>query len=94
MTEDQNADTGRPRGGIELPLPGMAEGRAYEDAVEHETVADVDYEDNELHAAGRTCARCGRAIRPEDDVRRTASGAYEHEFCQMSVDPGPVATDR
>ncbi len=38
-------------------------------------------ETNELHSGGWTCARCGRTIGPEDDVRRTVSGAYEHEAC-------------
>jgi len=42
---------------------------------------DADYESNELHAGGKTCPRCGRLIGPGDDARRTASGAYQHEFC-------------
>jgi len=42
----------------------------------------ADLESNELHASGRTCARCGRTIKPDEDVRRTASGAYQHDFCQ------------
>ncbi len=91
MTEDPSSYADRPQRDVDLPRPGLAEGSAYEEAVEHEARADVDFEENELHAAGKTCARCGRAIRPEEDVRRTASGAYEHEFCGISVDPGPRA---
>ena len=41
----------------------------------------TDFEENELHADGQTCARCGRAIAPGEEVRRTASGGYQHEYC-------------
>jgi len=41
----------------------------------------LDLEGNELHATGQTCARCGQAITADQDVRRTASGAYQHEIC-------------
>ncbi len=92
MTEEQTPRSDRPPGGIDLPQPGTEAGRAYEEAADHQVDPNADFESNELHAAGRTCARCGRVIRPEDDVRRTASGAYEHEYCQISVDPGPGAT--
>jgi hypothetical protein len=49
--------------------------------VEHETYGDTDFEENELHAEGQTCPRCGRAIAAGDEVRRTASGGYQHEYC-------------
>ncbi len=76
----------KPGAGFDQPL-GEEEGRRYEEAVEHQTYTDVDFEDNELRAAGQRCARCGRVIAPEDDVRRTASGGFEHEVC-----PGPPLT--
>jgi predicted RNA-binding Zn-ribbon protein involved in translation (DUF1610 family) len=53
-----------------------------EEAGEHLVSPGIDLESNELHASGRTCPRCGQKFLPEDDVRRTASGAYQHEFCQ------------
>jgi hypothetical protein len=80
MTEGETSGTSSQPEGYEPPRPGDEEGRRWEEAVEHEAT-EVDFEDNELHAAGRTCVRCGRVITPEDDVRRTASGAYEHEDC-------------
>ena len=61
-------------------LAGEEEGRQWQEAAEHQAT-DVDFEDNELRAAGRTCVRCGRVIAPEDDVRRTVSGDYQHEVC-------------
>jgi hypothetical protein len=76
----------KPGAGFDQPL-GEEEGRRYEEAVEHETYTDVDFEDNELRAAGQRCVRCGRVIAPEADVRRTASGGWEHEVC-----PGPPLT--
>ena len=45
------------------------------------TYAGTDFEENELHAVGQTCARCGRAIAAGEEVRRTASGGYQHEYC-------------
>jgi hypothetical protein len=76
----------KPGAGFDQPL-GEEEGRRYEEAVEHETYTDVDFEDNALHAAGQRCVRCGRVIAPGDDVRRTASAGFEHEVC-----PGPPLT--
>jgi hypothetical protein len=73
--------TDRPAGGVDLPLPGIKSARDLEDAEEHLVDADADLDSNELHAGGQACARCGRAILPGDDVRRTASGAYQHEVC-------------
>jgi hypothetical protein len=34
-------------------------------------------------ASGRVCARCGKGIRPGEDVRRTASGSFQHELCGL-----------
>ena len=67
--------------GYRLRNPNEEAGSRLEDEVEHETDVNVDFEENELHAAGQTCTRCGRAIGPGDIVRRTASGGYQHEVC-------------
>ena len=66
---------------FDLRNPNEEEGRRLEEAVEHETYGHTDFEENELHAEGQTCPRCGRAIAPGDEVRRTASGGYQHEVC-------------
>jgi hypothetical protein len=65
----------------DLRNPNEEEGRRLEEAVEHETRGEEDFEENELHADGQMCARCGRALGPRDEVRRTASGGYQHEYC-------------
>jgi hypothetical protein len=93
MTQDPSAGAGRQYGGVNRPSAAEQEGRAYEEAVEHEAVSGIDFEEHELHATGRTCVRCGQVITPEQDVRRTASGAYEHEFCPAAPgrpEPGAV----
>jgi hypothetical protein len=41
----------------------------------------VQPEDNELHAAGQVCARCGKVITAREDVRRGADGHFVHETC-------------
>jgi hypothetical protein len=81
MHEEQTPRTDRPAEGVDLPLPGIKTAHDIQAAQEHLVDADADLEANELHAGGQACARCGRAIRPQDDVRRTASGAYRHEVC-------------
>jgi hypothetical protein len=39
------------------------------------------HDDNEAHAPGEICARCGRAIEPGDEVRRRADGTWVHQVC-------------
>lgn len=38
-------------------------------------------EDNEAHAAGQVCARCGVVVTVSQDVRRRADGRWVHEVC-------------
>jgi hypothetical protein len=61
-----------------------------EDAPEPETqqhdrqgreVKYLDPEDNEAHAPGRVCGRCGAVITAGQDVRRGAGGKWLHEVC-------------
>jgi hypothetical protein len=40
-----------------------------------------DLNDNEAHAPGATCARCGAVIEAGQDVRRRADGRWVHEVC-------------
>lgn len=81
MQDEQTPRTDRPAEGVNLPLPGIQTAHDIQSAQEHLTSAGADLESNELHASGRTCVRCGKAISQEDEVRRTAGGAYQHEFC-------------
>lgn len=74
--------TDHPAEGVDLPLPGIKTAHDIQDSQEHLLSSDAELESNELHGSGQTCARCGRVIGPEDDVRRTASGTYQHEFCE------------
>ena len=38
-------------------------------------------DDHGLHVSDETCARCGRAIKPSDEARRTAAGDCVHLAC-------------
>jgi ribosomal protein S27AE len=57
----------------------------------------VDADDNELHAAGQVCARCGRVITAAEDVRLRADGKWQHEECPVDLteqeagQPGPAS---
>jgi hypothetical protein len=79
--QDETPRTDHPAEGVNLPLPGIQTAHDMEAAEEQLTDIGIDLESNELHAGGRTCARCGQTIGPGQDVRRTASGAYQHEIC-------------
>jgi hypothetical protein len=42
---------------------------------------DTWLDDNEAHAPGQVCQRCGQVIKPGQDVRRRADGGWMHEVC-------------
>ena len=39
------------------------------------------WDDNELHAPGKICARCGAEIASGQDARRRLDGQWVHEIC-------------
>jgi hypothetical protein len=47
--------------------------------------------DNEAHAPGNVCPRCGTVITPGQDVRRRADGNWIHEICP-AVAPGTITS--
>jgi hypothetical protein len=49
--------------------------------VEHLDEDPSAYEDNEEHAAGRVCARCGQVMNAREEARRQADGQWVHEVC-------------
>jgi len=79
--QEETPRSDHPAEGHNLPLPGIQTAHDMQDAEQNLTDAGFDLESNELHATGRTCARCGQTITAAQDVRRTASGAYQHEIC-------------
>jgi len=54
---------------------------------EHEAgEREVDYldpEDNELHAPGQVCERCGTVITAMQEARRLLDGHWVHEVCPV-----------
>ena len=60
MRDEQEPRTDHPAEGVNLPLPGVKTAHDMEDASEHLLSPDALLESNELHAGGKTCARCGR----------------------------------
>ena len=54
---------------------------------EHQAgVQQRDYpglEDNELHAQGQVCKRCGAAITATEEARRLLDGRWVHEVCPI-----------
>lgn len=58
-----------------------------EHEIEDEEVDYLDPEDNEAHAPGQVCPRCGAVIDAGQDARRRPDGQWVHEVCPP---PGPV----
>jgi len=79
--QEETPRSDHPAEGHNLPLPGIQTAHDMQAAEEQLTDIGIDLESNELHAGGRTCARCGQTITADQDARRTASGAYQHEIC-------------
>ena len=61
--------------GLLEDLGGPAEDRA----VSHHDGALLG--DNEAHAPGQVCQRCGAVITPGQEARRRADGKWVHEVC-------------
>jgi len=51
---------------------------------DHPDEAGSGDDDNEAHAAGETCARCGAVITAGQDVRRRADGEWVHDLCPVT----------
>jgi hypothetical protein len=84
MPDDKTPRLDDPASDAHIPIPGIQTAHDVEAAEEHFLSSDADIDSNELHATGRVCARCGRAIQPGEDVRRTANGGYQHELCPLA----------
>ena len=48
---------------------------------EDREVEYLDPEDNEAHAPGQACARCGTVVTASQDARRRPDGRWVHEVC-------------
>jgi hypothetical protein len=48
---------------------------------EESELAYLDPEDNEAHAPGQICGRCGAVITADQDARLRADGRWVHEVC-------------
>jgi hypothetical protein len=50
----------------------------------HDDQAESDWDDNEAHAAGQVCARCGAVITAGQDARLRGDGQWVHEACPVT----------
>jgi hypothetical protein len=49
--------------------------------------ANLEPGDNEAHAAGKVCERCGAVLTANQDVRRLIDGKWAHEVCPNAQAP-------
>jgi hypothetical protein len=59
--------------------------RAKEREREDRELTYLNPEDNEAHAAGQVCARCGAVITASQDVRLGADDRWVHEVCPVDL---------
>jgi hypothetical protein len=57
---------------------------------EDQELTYVDLDDNEAHAPGQVCARCGAVITTAQDARLRADGRWVHEVCPLDVGELPA----
>jgi hypothetical protein len=50
----------------------------------------LEPEDNEAHAPGQVCGRCGAVITAAQDARLRADGRWVHEVCPRDLGELPV----
>jgi hypothetical protein len=55
----------------------------YEHEAAERDVDRLDPEDNELHAPGQVCERCGTVIAAMQEARRLPDGHWVHEVCPV-----------
>jgi len=60
-----------------------AEREGDEHAREEAEAEYLDPADNEAHAPGETCERCGAVITASQDARRLPDGRWVHEACPL-----------
>jgi hypothetical protein len=63
------------------PDQDVLESQVHEEQRQARERVYLDPEENELHAAGQVCARCGAVMTANQDVRRLLDGRYQHEVC-------------
>jgi len=66
---------------------GVAEREIVEHDREEQEVEYLEPDDNEAHAPGQVCARCGRVITANQDARRRPDGQWIHEVCPPDLGP-------
>ena len=55
----------------------------YEHQAEERELDRLNPEDNELHAPGQVCERCGTVITASQDARLRPDGHWVHEACPV-----------
>jgi hypothetical protein len=69
--------------GLEEELPEFLGAPKEEHAAHHRDEESQAWESNEAGAAGKVCARCGRAIEAGQEARHRADGQWVHEICPI-----------
>jgi len=74
-------DERREQGALPAEPDDAAEREITDRETEEQETGHFDPEDNEAHAPGNVCERCGRLITAGQDARRRLDGQWVHEEC-------------
>ena len=74
-------DERRSQGVLPASPDDVAEREVQEHAAEEREIEYLEPEDNEAHAPGKVCERCGAVITASQDARRLPDGQWIHEVC-------------
>jgi hypothetical protein len=80
----QHSEGALPQDREDLPEREIAEHDREDREVEY-----LDPEDNEAHAPGQVCGRCGAVITAGQDARLRADGRWVHEVCPVDLGEPP-----
>jgi hypothetical protein len=75
----------RPGFGPEYDEENPGEREIEERAREERELESLEPEDNEAHAPGKVCERCGAVITASQDVRLLPGGHWIHEVCPLDL---------
>jgi hypothetical protein len=83
--EEQRRRRQRSEGVLPEDLEDAPEREIEEHDREERELQHLDPEDNEAHAAGKVCGRCGAVITASQDARLRADGHWVHEVCPLDL---------
>jgi hypothetical protein len=85
MQQQEERESRDTEGVVSPDRPDLAEREIQARDREERELVYLQAEDNEAHAAGQVCERCGTVITANQDVRLLPDGHWIHEVCPTDL---------